>query len=71
MARFHAVDVENPGGAGVLIEYAKLPTTPPSIETLDLFELFGWVGKMKDNDAAAIFAGSLDFVRSHSHAGKE
>src|SRR5436190_13165102 len=23
-----------------------------SIETLDLFELFGWVGKMKDNDAA-------------------
>jgi carboxylesterase len=24
-----------------------------------------------DNDAAAIFAGSLDFVRSHSHAGKE
>src|SRR5262245_26215211 len=22
-----------------------------SIETLDLFELFGWVGKMKDNDA--------------------
>jgi carboxylesterase len=24
-----------------------------------------------DNDAEAIFAGSLDFVRSHSHAGKE
>ncbi len=24
-----------------------------------------------DNDADAIFAGSLDFVRSHSHAGKE
>jgi len=24
-----------------------------------------------DNDAAVIFAGSLDFVRSHSHAGKE
>lgn len=24
-----------------------------------------------DNDAPAIFAGSLDFVRSHSHAGKE
>src|SRR6266702_4051312 len=24
-----------------------------------------------DHDAAAIFAGSLDFVRSHSHAGKE
>ena len=24
-----------------------------------------------DNDAAAIFAGSLEFVRSHSHAGKE
>jgi len=24
-----------------------------------------------DNDAQAIFAGSLDFVRSHSHAGKE
>jgi carboxylesterase len=24
-----------------------------------------------DNDASAIFAGSLDFVRSHSHAGKE
>jgi carboxylesterase len=24
-----------------------------------------------DNDSAAIFAGSLDFVRSHSHAGKE
>ena len=24
-----------------------------------------------DNDAAAIFAGSLDFVRSHSHAGME
>jgi carboxylesterase len=24
-----------------------------------------------DNDAAAIFTGSLDFVRSHSHAGKE
>jgi L-fucose isomerase-like protein len=23
-----------------------------SIETLDLFELFGWVGKIKDNDAA-------------------
>jgi L-fucose isomerase-like protein len=23
-----------------------------SIETLDLFELFGWVGKLKDNDAA-------------------
>jgi carboxylesterase len=24
-----------------------------------------------DNDAETIFAGSLDFVRSHSHAGKE
>lgn len=24
-----------------------------------------------DNDAPAIYAGSLDFVRSHSHAGKE
>jgi carboxylesterase len=24
-----------------------------------------------DNDAQSIFAGSLDFVRSHSHAGKE
>ncbi|HEX9064490.1 MAG TPA: alpha/beta fold hydrolase [Streptosporangiaceae bacterium] len=24
-----------------------------------------------DNDAESIFAGSLDFVRSHSHAGKE
>jgi carboxylesterase len=24
-----------------------------------------------DNDAEAIFAGSLDFVRSHSHAGRE
>ncbi|MDA8318587.1 MAG: alpha/beta fold hydrolase [Actinomycetota bacterium] len=24
-----------------------------------------------DNDAGEIFAGSLDFVRSHSHAGKE
>jgi carboxylesterase len=24
-----------------------------------------------DNDAGAIFAGSLDFVRSHSHAGRE
>jgi carboxylesterase len=24
-----------------------------------------------DNDAEAIFAGSLEFVRSHSHAGKE
>jgi carboxylesterase len=24
-----------------------------------------------DNDAQAIFAGSLEFVRSHSHAGKE
>ena len=24
-----------------------------------------------DNDAEAIFTGSLDFVRSHSHAGKE
>jgi carboxylesterase len=24
-----------------------------------------------DNDAPTIFAGSLDFVRSHSHAGKE
>jgi carboxylesterase len=24
-----------------------------------------------DNDADAIFSGSLDFVRSHSHAGKE
>jgi carboxylesterase len=24
-----------------------------------------------DNDAEAIFSGSLDFVRSHSHAGKE
>jgi len=24
-----------------------------------------------DNDATAIFTGSLDFVRSHSHAGKE
>ena len=24
-----------------------------------------------DNDAEAIFAGSLDFVRSHSHAGKD
>ncbi len=24
-----------------------------------------------DNDADAIFAGSLEFVRSHSHAGKE
>ena len=24
-----------------------------------------------DNDAPAIFGGSLDFVRSHSHAGKE
>jgi len=24
-----------------------------------------------DNDAPAIFAGSLEFVRSHSHAGKE
>jgi L-fucose isomerase-like protein len=25
-----------------------------SVETLDLFELFGWVGKMKDNDAPVV-----------------
>jgi L-fucose isomerase-like protein len=39
-----------------------------SVETLDLFELFGWVGKMKDNDARvnAKLAAIQKYVASKS-----
>jgi L-fucose isomerase-like protein len=34
-----------------------------SVETLDLFELFGWIGRMKDDDAAA--RGKLKEIRDY------
>jgi L-fucose isomerase-like protein len=39
-----------------------------SIETLDLFELFGWVDKMKDNDPAV--QAKLKEIHSYVSAGK-
>jgi L-fucose isomerase-like protein len=38
-----------------------------SVETLDLFELFGWVDKMKDSDAPV--AAKLEEIRNYISAG--
>jgi carboxylesterase len=55
------------GPANVDILRKALPTTQLEIrECPDSYHV-----ATLDNDADAIFAGSLDFVRSHSHAGKE
>jgi carboxylesterase len=55
------------GPASLEILRKQLPAS--RLEVRDLADSYH-VATM-DNDAAAIFAGSLDFVRSHSHAGKE
>ncbi|MDR2985282.1 MAG: alpha/beta fold hydrolase [Nocardiopsaceae bacterium] len=51
------------------LEILRKGLPPSSLEVRELENSYH-VATM-DNDAAAIFAGSLDFVRSHSHAGKE
>jgi carboxylesterase len=51
------------------LEILRKGLPPASLEVRELANSYH-VATM-DNDAAAIFAGSLDFVRSHSHAGKE
>jgi L-fucose isomerase-like protein len=38
-----------------------------SVETLDLYELFGWVDKMKDGDASV--AAKLKEIQSYTHVG--
>jgi carboxylesterase len=55
------------GPASLEILRKELPAS--SLEVRELANSYH-VATM-DNDATAIFTGSLDFVRSHSHAGKE
>jgi carboxylesterase len=64
---YHSTEDHIVGPASLAILLKALPTTrlkvigcPNSYHVATL-----------DNDAEAIFAGSLDFVRSHSHAGME
>jgi len=64
---YHSTDDHIVGPASLAILRKALPAT--QLEVIECQNSYH-VATL-DNDAEAIFAGSLEFVRSHSHAGKE
>jgi len=64
---YHSTDDHIVGPASLAILRKALPAT--RLEVIECTNSYH-VATL-DNDAEAIFAGSLEFVRSHSHAGKE
>jgi len=64
---YHSTEDHIVGPASLAILRKALPAT--RLEVIECTNSYH-VATL-DNDAEAIFAGSLDFVRSHSHAGKE
>ena len=64
---YHSTEDHIVGPASLAILRKALPAT--QLEVIECQNSYH-VATL-DNDAEAIFAGSLEFVRSHSHAGKE
>ena len=64
---YHSTEDHLVGPASLAILRKALPAT--QLEVIECQNSYH-VATL-DNDAEAIFAGSLEFVRSHSHAGKE